>query len=291
MLIGTDGIAISPSDLNIVIKEKKTLRDSMIFNVTVSYPPNYPETDFKIMNPSKYISSLLATILTDHSLYIISFYVYTSRNYTFGELVTEDENILTRNLGKRMMCALLNHIVNEKRYLTLDNNVVLEAEGLCQIRTLKEVMTTWSDDDVLIFMSSEPYRSQHLSKLENEIERIQQWMKMKKREDRIKECLNTENTVPSEECNIMKEICKYYQSKKTVENYKTYGLSEEKRREANVDMTGTIKLIMDSKCKDDGGRSNRRRSRKRSVMKRIRNRKNKRSKRKIRFSKKTSRKH
>lgn len=289
MLIGTDGIAICPSDLNIVIREKTVYGGSMVFYVTVSYPPNYPDTKFKRMNPSKYISILHATILTEnHSLYIIGFYVYTSRNYTFGELVTEDETELTRNLGKRMMCAFLNYIVNEKLYLTLDNDVVLEAEGLCQIRTLKEVMTTWSDDNVLIFMSSEPYRSQHLSKLENEIERIQQWMKMKKREDRIKECLNTENTVPSEECNIMKEICKYYQSKKTVENYKTYGLSEVKRMEANVDMTGTIRLIMDSKCKsisDDGGRSNRRRSRKRSVMKR------KRSKRKIRFSKKTSRKH
>lgn len=112
IMIGTDGVKITPLDLDIEMIEKRNMDGISI----IAFPVNYPDTEFRKRNYENVMAILKLYVLDEKKyLWVSGFYVFTSRNYKYAKWITEDEFVLTKNLGKRMMCKAIDYIVNEKK--------------------------------------------------------------------------------------------------------------------------------------------------------------------------------
>jgi hypothetical protein len=230
-MIGTDGKLITPSDLTLKITTEDIVPGKLSIKLKVPYPTNYPLTIFRKNNDANMLAKLEAYV-QDDSIKIELFYVYSSKYFLTGNrLATEDESRLTKDLGKRMLCHILNYAL-EKNYIRETSTIHLEADGVCSNKKTQEAIKTWSYIQLRDFIKRTPALKNALTKSRGGFDMFDIYFNI------------VEN---HRETTLL--ICEYYLSERLVNYYKSYGLVPDGEISSpSVLMKGIVKDAL-VKCK------------------------------------------
>lgn len=128
-----------------------TLYDTNTLRISVPYPDNYPNTEFKRRVKGK-IAYVECTYDTErNTVFINELYVFT-KTVPFSSVL---DKTITKGLGKKMLCSALRYLVDHD-LITEHAIMTLHAKGGRYTEACKQEVASLSDEELNSFLQDYP---------------------------------------------------------------------------------------------------------------------------------------